>query len=251
MIQGLFFYIATVGFSLGSANVVGYTQSSLLGNSQARAAGVTFENVGDSTLTLSSLTVTGYGDYYIDAGIYAQKLDGYGRSGDNYYWFDIDDPEVGTLYGWYNDEGSIEYNNVELKLGEGLWIYSPNAAFKVQSAGQVKATSTPVELLGGSLAKMVVNPTPVTLDLGDVTISGYGDYYVDAGIYAQKLDGYGRSGDNYYWFDIDDPEVGTLYGWYNDEGSVDYNAVDLEPGEGLWIYSPSASYSVVFPAPAL
>ena len=172
-------------------------------------------------------------------------------SGDNYYWFDIDDPEVGTLYGWYNDEGSVDYNAEDLELGEGLWIYSPNAEFKVQSAGQVKTTSVAVTLLGGSLAKMVVNPTPVTLTLGEISVTGYGDYYVDAGIYAQKLDGYGRSGDNYYWFDVDDLEVGTLYGWYNDEGSTEYNAVDLKPGEGLWIYSPSSNYSVVFPAPML
>ena len=243
--------MATVGFGLESANVVGYAQTDLLSNGLAKGAGVTFVNVDNTDLTLKDLTITGYGDYYIDAGIYAKKLNGYGVGGTAYYWFDIDDPEVGTLYGWYNDEGGEDYNSEELPAGEGIWIYSPSQEFKVQSAGQVPVAPVSVALRSNGLAKMVANPMPTTLTLGDVTVTGYGDYYIDAGIYAKKLNGYGVGGTAYYWFDIDDPEVGTLYGWYNDEGGVEYNAVEVAPGEGLWIYSPSSAYSVVFPAPAL
>ena len=230
---------------------MGYTQNELLSRGQAKGVGVSFVPVGNATLTLKDLVATGYGDSYADGGIYAKKLNGYGVGGTAYYWFDISDPEVGTLYGWYNDEGSADYNSVELDSGEGLWVYSPSTEYKIQSSGQVPASAISVALRSRGLAKMVSNPTPVTLTLGEVTVTGYGDSYADGGIYAKKLNGYGVGGTAYYWFDISDPEVGTLYGWYNDEGSADYNSVELTPGEGLWIYSSSDSYSVVFPAPEL
>ena len=123
---------ATVGLcELASANVVGYTQNELLSRGQAKGVGVSFVPVGNATLTLKDLVATGYGDSYADGGIYAKKLNGYGVGGTAYYWFDISDPEVGTLYGWYNDEGSADYNSVELTPGEGLWIYSSSDSYSV------------------------------------------------------------------------------------------------------------------------
>ena len=182
--------------------------------------------------------------------IYAKKLDGFGIGGTTYYWFDINDEEIGELYGWYDDEGGVCYNDVELDLGEGIWLYSPSEDMKLQSAGQVPSSDVAVALRGNSLAKMVANPMPVTLTLGDISVTGYGeDGYVDGMIYAKKLDGFGIGGTSYYWFDINDEEIGELYGWYDDEGGTDYNSVDVIPGEGLWIYSPSDALSVIFPSP--
>ena len=96
-----------------------------------------------------------------------------------------------------------------------------------------------------------MNVSNKKLTLGDLKVVGYdpADGYADGMITAKKLDGFGIGGTAYFWFDIDDEEVGTLYGWYDDEGGTCYNDIEVLAGEGLWVYSPSTDYSVVFPSP--
>ena len=62
------------------------------------------------------------------------------------------------------------------------------------------------------------------------------------------LNGYGRGGTTYYWYDFTDEDGVAYYGWYGENGE-DYNGIELAPDEGLWIYSPSTSFSVEFPSP--
>ncbi len=232
-----------------SSDVVGYDTFGLRGSGAAIGVGASFLPVGDEGLTLGDLAVTGYdaADGYADFQIQAKQLDGAGRGGTTYYWCDFE--EDGDVYkGWY-DEDMNEYNNLELAPGEGLWVYSPSTDFKVQSSGAVPKTSISVTLRGSGAAKMVANPMPTTLTLGQVTIDGYdsSDGYADFQIQAKKLDGAGRGGTTYYFCDFE--EDGDVYfGWY-DEDMNDYNDVEVAAGEGLWIYSPSTDFSVVFPSP--
>ena len=91
---------------------------------------------------------------------------------------------------------------------------------------------------------------PATLTLGQISISGYSaeDGYADFDVQAKKLNGYGVGGITYYWCDFEE-EGDVYYGWY-DEDMNDYNDdVEVVAGEGLWIYSPSTAFSVVFPSP--
>lgn len=234
-----------------SSDVVGYAGAALRGGNQAAGVGGAFVNVDGSDLTLGDLTVVGYNttDGYADFEIQAKQLDGYGRGGITYYWIDVTvDNE--TYKGWYNDDASEDLGDLALLPGEGLWVYSPSTSYSVQSAGAVSKTPIAVTLRGGNQAKMVSNPMPATLTLGDITITGYNskDGYADFEIQAKKLDGYGRGGTTYYWIDAKVDEE-TYYGWYNDDASVDYSDVEVAAGEGLWIYSPSTAYSVVFPSP--
>ena len=71
-------YIATVGFSLESANVVGYGQTGLLSGGQAKGVGASFLNVSGDSLTLGDIKIVGYNeeDGYADFGITAQTQDG-------------------------------------------------------------------------------------------------------------------------------------------------------------------------------
>lgn len=230
-----------------SANVVGYNNFGLRSDGAAIGVGSCFYNVDNTELTLGDLTVTGYTGEYMDFQVQAKELDGAGRGGTTYYWVDATvDGE--KFYGWYNDDGSVCYNDLDLIPGEGLWVYSPSADFKVQSAGSVPESSITVTLRGNGAAKMVTNPMPSAMNLGDVEIKGYSGDYMDFQIQAKKLDGAGRGGTTYYWVDAT-VEGQTFYGWYNDDGSVDYNDVDVAAGEGLWIYSPSTSLYVEFPSP--
>ena len=243
-------FSAAVAFGdVVSSDVVGYTGAALRGGNQAAGVGGCFINVDGSNLTLGDLTVVGYdtADGYADFEVQAKQLNGFGVGGTTYYWCDFEEDEV-TYKGWY-DEDMNEYNNLNLVAGEGLWVYSPDASFKIQSAGAVAKTSISVTLRGGNQAKMVSNPMPATLTLGDISVDGYdkGDGYADFEIQAKKLNGFGVGGTTYYWCDFEEEEV-PYYGWY-DEDMNDYNDVEVSAGEGLWIYSPSTDFSVVFPSP--
>ena len=200
-------------------------------------------------MTLGDIKVVGYDatEGYADFAIEAKKLDGYGRGGIGYLWCDFEE-EGETYYGWYDGDMN-EYNDVEVEAGEGLWVYSPSSDFSLQSAGQVPSTSIAVTLRGGSQARMVANPMPVALTLGEISVTGYdaAEGYADFAIEAKKLDGYGRGGIGYLWCDFEE-EGETYYGWYDGDMN-EYNDIEVEAGEGLWVYSPSTAFSLVFPTP--
>lgn len=125
-------YIATVGFSLESANVVGYGQTGLLSGGQAKGVGASFLNVSGDSLTLGDIKIVGYNeeDGYADFGITAQTLDGSGRTLTSYSFCDFE--EDGEVYkGWYDDDMNC-FNDTIIIPGEGLWIYSPSSAFAVE-----------------------------------------------------------------------------------------------------------------------
>lgn len=241
---------ATVFGAIESTNVVGYDTAALRDGGKAVGLGASFVNVDNSDLTLGDVKVVGYTDEYADAQIIAKKLNGYGVGGTEYYWYDVVDGTT-KYFGWYNNDGSICYNEEPLPAGEGLWIYSQSADFKLQSSGKVPTEPIEVTLRDGGKAKLVANPMPIQLTLGQVTVSdGTTNGYADAQIIAKKLNGYGVGGTEYFWYDtVDGTDV--YYGWYNNDGSVNYNDVTLNPGEALWIYSQSSAYKVKFPAPAL
>lgn len=236
------------------SDVVGYDTTSLLSGGQAKGAGLSFLNVDKSDLTLGDLSIIGYDATtgYAEAEIQAQQLDGAGRTvgGVTYYWYDFTEEGV-TYKGWFDENGE-SYNDLSLLPGEGLWIYSPNTAFKTQSSGLVPKSPISVTLRSGGQAKLVSNPMPATFKLGQITVSGYdvNSGYAEAEIQAQQLDGAGRTlnGMTYYWYDFTEEGV-TYYGWY-DENGEDYNEqISIGAGESLWIYSPSTAFSVVFPSP--
>ena len=79
---------------------------------------------------MGDVTVTGYGDSYGDNGIYCCKLDTFGRSQTLMIWADYTEGND-TWYGWYNDDWSTSYNDVELQPGESVWLKSPNASYLI------------------------------------------------------------------------------------------------------------------------
>lgn len=231
-----------------SSRVVGYSNNDVIKGSQG--AGITFVAVSGST-TMADLKITGYDpeEGYADNGITAVKLDTYGRNaGDTMCWIDYQDEEI-SAYGWYSDDGEKDYNKVALAPGEGLWFKSPSPDFKILSSGQVLPETLPVMLIAGS--QLCANPTPVTLNMGNIWMTGYDpkEGYADNGITAVKLDTYGRNaGDTMCWIDYQDEEI-SAYGWYSDDGEKDYNTVKLAPGESVWLKCPKAGWMVNFPSP--
>ncbi len=238
-----------MSFGVESANVVGYDQVALLSGGQAKGVGASFLNVSGGDITFADIAITGYDteEGYADFGITAQTLDGYGRTLTSYSYCDFTE-EGETYFGWYDDDMNC-YNDTAIAAGEGLWIYSPSSDFSVQSAGMVPDSDIAITLLSGGQAKLVANPMPASVTYGNIAITGYDptEGYADFAITAQTLDGYGRTLTSYSYCDFEE-EGETYYGWYDDDMN-DYNSLTLGAGEGLWIYSPSSDFSVVFPSP--
>ena len=232
-----------------SSDVVGYDQFGLRGNGAAIGAGPSFLPVDGEDMTLADVSVTGYdaNDGYADFEVEAKKLNGAGVGGTSYFWCDFEE-EGETYKGWFDGDMN-DYNSESLTPGEGLWIYSPSTNFKLQSSGAVPKSSITVALRGNGQAKMVSNPMPTTLTLSQIYVSGYDteEGYAGFEIEAKKLNGAGVGGTSYFWCDFEE-EGETYYGWYDGDMN-EYNDVEVAAGEGLWIYSPSTSFSVVFPSP--
>jgi hypothetical protein len=242
-------FIATVGLSLESANVVGYSEVGLrLGS---KGAGACFVNIDQTKpMNLQDLKVTGYNkeDGYEAAGVTVQTLDFAGREIETYTWYDI----PGDFSGWFDSkENYVE--DLTIAPGEGLYARAPDTSFKIQSAGQVATTDIAVNLRLGS--KLVVNPTPVTINLNDINedgnflmVTGYDAEvgYEAAGVTIQTLDYAGREIETYTWYDI----PGDFFGWFDSKETYVEN-LTIAPGESVYARAPDTTFSLVFPAPTL
>ena len=123
--------MATVGFGLESANVVGYSETGL--RFGAKGAGSCFVKIDGTAVNLQDLKATGYAkeDGYADEEIYVQTLDAFGRTIASYYWYDYEEDDK---YGWYNDEGEL-VEAVKIAPGESVYAYSPDDSFSIVIPG--------------------------------------------------------------------------------------------------------------------
>ena len=249
--------MATVGFGLESANVVGYTEVGL--RTGSKGVGACFAPITETNVDLAEITVTGYDRAEgSEDQVYAQTLDASGKTIDMYYWIDVSYEENGetvTLYGWMDAEGNLlEKGSVMMPLGDALWVDAPGEDFKLNFNGEVAKDGVAVSLRAGS--KMVSNPLAIDVDINNIAVKGYNteDGSEDE-VYAQTLDGNGKTVDMYYWIDIsyeENGEVITLYGWMDAEGNLlEDDAVNVKAGEALWVDAPSADYSFDFPKVSL
>ena len=243
--------MATVGFGLESANIVGYSTGDL--REGFKAAGAQFVPVSGDKIDLTDITVTGYSKEDGTAEeVSVQTLDKDGGMVKLYFWYDaVDGADV--YYGWLDaDSGDfVEPGQVTFGVGDGLWVDSPNADFKLQSSGQVMALAATVSLREGF--KMIANPTPVKVDLTKITVTGYDEEEGTAEeVSVQTLDKDGGMEKLYFWYDaVDGADV--YYGWLDaDSGDfVEEGAVEVDAGEALWVDAPSTTYSIVLPGVSL
>ena len=243
--------MATVGFSLESANVVGYDNVSTTNG--FRALGMSFAPVANQ-MDLQELKVSGYNhEDGFDGEINIQFLDSIGRTASKYFWYDIpadeEDPDSVAFYGWYDGTDTL-VEGVTVEPGQGFWLFSDSKEYGIQSAGQVITTSTAVTLYNGGLY-MVANPIPVDINLQDIVVGGYDhDNGFEGEINVQFLDTLGTMDSKYFWYDIpadeEDPDSVAFYGWY--DGSDEFvESVVVEAGTALWTFSDSSQYTLVFP----
>ena len=222
-------------------SIVGYAQNTLLrGN---KIIGAQFAPIGATAYDLTKIQVTGYSTTDgTEADVKVQKLDAFGRGGMTYSYYDVPNELTGWLNG--NDE-EVEVGTVTLTPGEGFWVSAPSTTFGLQTAGNVLRADIEMTLCRGNM--IVVNTTPVAVDLRDILVKGYSAKDgTEADVKVQKLDSLGRGGMTYSYYDV----PGELTGWLdgNDE-EITADTVMIEPGEGVWVSAPSKDFSLVLPAP--
>ena len=181
-----------------------------------------------------------------------QTLNKNGGRVSQYYWYDVVDGDD-VYYGWLDGASGefIEPGDVTFDVGDGLWVDAPNSDFKLQSAGQVMTAPATVTLREGF--KMVANPTPVTVDLTNITVTGYDEEEgTEEEVSVQTLNKNGGRVDQYYWYDVVDGDD-VYYGWLDGASGEFIEAGDVEvgAGEALWVDAPSTDFKLVLPGVAL
>ena len=204
-------------------------------------AGACFVPVSGATFDLTDLKVTGY-EETTEADVQIQTLDYAGRTVATYSYYDV----PGELTAWVDDyDNEVEPGVVTFQAGEGLWSYSLDDGFGLQSAGMVPTTPVAVTLQQYGLS--VANPTPVDVDLTQITIGGY-EESTEADVQVQTLDYAGRTVATYSYYDV----PGELTAWVDDyDNEVEVGDVVVKPGEGLWTYSQDDGFTFVFPGVTL
>jgi len=219
-----------------SQNVVGYATTGAIDG--FKIMGAQFANVGtEKAIDLTDIKVTGYtGETQAD--LKAQLLDSAGRGGMTYSYYDV----PGEFTGWMDSfDNPIEPGQVVLQPGAGFWVYAPSTDWALQTAGEVPTADIAVTLIDGF--RMVVNSTPVAMDLSKVGVTGYtGETQAD--VKAQVLDSAGRGGMTYSYYDV----PGEFTGWMDSfDNPVEEGQVMLQPGAGYWVYAPSTAWTLALP----
>ena len=100
---------------------------------------------------------------------------------------------------------------------------------------------------------MVSNPTPVAVDLTNITVTGYDEEEGTAEeVSVQTLDKDGGMVKLYFWYDaVDGDDV--YYGWLDaDSGDfIEVGDVEVGAGEALWVDAPSTDFKIVLPGVTL
>ena len=236
-------FCATVGLAVESANVVGYASGTLRqGN---KAVGTQFVAVSGDVIDLTDIKVIGYDpESGTEGDVNVQILDAHGKAGMSYFYYDVPGDFTAWLDG--NDE-EVSAGTLTLAAGEGLWVSAPDATYSLQTAGQVPTTGIAVALRQGN--KVVVNSTPVDVDLTEIDVTGYDtESGTEGDVNVQILDAHGKAGMSYFYYDVPGDFTAWLDG--NDE-EVSAGTLVIGPGEGMWVSAPSTAFSLVLPGVTL
>ena len=261
---------ATVGFSLESANVVGYSTQTANATRNTMMA-PTFLSVDSATgCKLSDLTVTGYDapewmeeDEYFEGGcsggdFVLQFLNNDGSVAARYYWIDDGD----NTAGWYATGGAaaIEGGAASVTIPAGTAAWTIGTGKTLQSAGAVNSADVEFKM-NNTRNTAVGNCMPTELTLAQLTVTGYDapewmeeDEYFEGGcsggdFVLQFLNNDGSVAARYYWIDDGD----NAAGWYATGGAAAIEggaaSVKIPAGKGAWVIGTGKK--LVFPAPAL
>ena len=257
--MGMCFFCATVGFSLESANVVGYSTQGVNAG-QFYMVGVQLgdvsaaNDVADLNKLVSTTCAPGeYGDGSdgtMGNAPMIQVLQDNGKFYDFYYLIsDADDGNGNyTAPAWVDGEGFNLDNEDLLALSKGFWFKSATAG-TLTCAGQVSAVDSFERAIPMGQFEIVANPYPTALSLNTPVTSGFtpGEYgdgsdgTMGNAPMIQVLQDNGKFYDFYYYIsDADDGNGNyTSTEWVDGEG-FNLTGTQVPVGQAFWIKSATA-----------
>jgi len=169
-----------------------------------------------------------------------QKINADGSWGDLYYYYTMDGS--GWLEdGWYLSDGVTPVSDSDIiDVGEAFMVTS-SSGMSFTFAGQVADTNPEVNVPAGF--SMVGNPTPVTVKISQISVTGADGAGADG---IQKINADGSWGDLYYYYTLDGS--GWLEdGWYLSDGATPVSDDDvLAAGESV-MFTSSSGLKATFP----
>ena len=257
---------ATAGFSLESANIVGYANKAVPANTFVQA-GAQFFDVATDTLALDKVMSGLAGVDYDDAAAFtgtAPHIQVVGITGvpSKYYylndgWYDNGTPDGDFKPGWCDAGGNIV--DLEITPGTGFWL--KNAASDVQNmigAGAVAATDSVDVKAPANVFSINANVFPMAVNLNDASKVEFPDIvgvdYDDAAVFtgtAPHIQVVGLNGvpSKYYylndgWYDNGTPDGDFKAGWCDAGG----NLVDLDIAvqSGFWVKATTGELTFTY-----
>ena len=171
---------------------------------------------------------------------FIQKINADGSWGDLYYYYTMSGS--GWLDdGWYLSDGATPVSDTDIiGIGEAFMVTS-SSGMTFTFAGQVLDTNPEIDVPAGF--SMIGNPTPVTVKLSQIAVTGADGAGSD---FIQKINADGSWGDLYYYYTMSGS--GWLDdGWYLSDGATPVSDADvLEAGESV-IFTSSSGLKATFP----
>ena len=215
-------FLATVGLSIESANVVGYQNKDVRKNLSQQVC--TFDQIGiaDGALNVQNLIpVDGEGASVGDGDVTIQFINDRGKLINQYtYYLAKELGPAQTTPGWYDeDEEEADYS---FASGEAFQVYAASAVHFVYS-GEVNMAETDVPFRKNLSFQANVRPT--TVDIQSITpVNGNGDEAEaigDGDITIQIFTDRGKISMQYtYYLAKELGPMQTTPGWYDEDESL-------------------------------
>jgi hypothetical protein len=228
-----YFYCATVGFGLESANVVGY-QANAVPNGYSMITPC-FVNVDGTDYNIDNFLLNGVEDTM--ATVQVVNEDGsWGTMG---FWFNEYKPD-NLPAGWFTDMTGMTPANISLKPGQAVFFNAKATGASAQSAGQVPGIIT-MDLPNGY--SMIGNASSVPVAIDDIKLIGVDDTMAT----VQVVNPDGSWGTMGFWFNEYVPD-NLPSGWFTDMTGMTPANITLEPGQAVFFNTKATGAKAVIPS---
>lgn len=237
--------IATCGAALAveSANIVGYSTSSLEGKSY-NATGPCFISTGsEGTFTLANAKPTAYN--WQDDFLYVINADDCSADVSLTYLDEETAAEYSMQVGWYNSDTFEPYNDVEWDVGTGFMSSFGSQTPNITYSGEVFNDPFSMDCRGKAYV-MIPNALPRTLKLGEVSATGFN--WQDDFLYIINAEDCSADVTLVYLDEETAAEYSMTVGWYDSDTFESYDDYEIAPGTGFQSSFGSGSVILNFPA---
>ena len=227
--------LATVGFSIESANVVGYLNKDVRRSLSQQAC--TFDQIGfeNGSLNIQNLIPVDANGNEVSGEVTVQFISSLGVLQTSYTYFEEEGYDEGYAAGWYDDDGELAVYT--FAAGEAFQIYSGTAANFVYS-GEVNMAETDVPFRKSLSVQGNIRPTSV--DIQSVIPVDANEEVISGEVSIQFISSLGVLQTMYTYFEADGYDEGYAAGWYDDDGEL--AVYTFAAGEGFKIYAGVAGY---------